>query len=261
MSDPHRDPDTPDNDDAHKRKVTRRVMLAGGLVVAAVAGVVLVSQFSPSRVKMTAQTQEPSSGRIVQKSASAPEALAPETSAPQAEASTPAAEPGLPPSPATEITPGVAAARGGESKRPTSPAPSGGAGPRAIAPTPAPAPTAAPPAQAPTPAPPVKPAPAKAFRPEPPPPAAATPAQTVGGPPAPAARQAGSSVGYNVQLGLFSSLENAQRLLTELKAKGVEAKTETRVFVGPFRTRAEAEEAIAALKEIGAQPLLVPAGR
>ncbi|RXZ45137.1 SPOR domain-containing protein [Crenobacter cavernae] len=242
MSDPHRAPDTPDNNDAHKRKVTRRVMLAGGLVVAAVAGVALVNQFSPSRVKMTAQTQEPSSGRIVQKSASAPEALAPETSAPQAEASEPAAEPGLPPSPATEITPGVAAAREGESKRPTSPAPSGGAGPRAIAPTPAPAP-------------------AKAFRPDPPPPAAAAPAQTVGVPPAPAARQAGSSVGYNVQLGLFSSLENAQRLLTELKAKGVEAKSETRVFVGPFRTRAEAEEAIVALKEIGAQPLLVPAGR
>jgi DedD protein len=42
---------------------------------------------------------------------------------------------------------------------------------------------------------------------------------------------------------MFSSIENAQALLERLKAQGVPAYLETRVVVGPFRDRAEADAA------------------
>jgi DedD protein len=38
----------------------------------------------------------------------------------------------------------------------------------------------------------------------------------------------------------------------------VEAHTETRVHLGPFKSRAEADEATAKLKSLGFSPLLVP---
>lgn len=75
------------------------------------------------------------------------------------------------------------------------------------------------------------------------------------------AKPAGSSVGYKVQLGLFSSMGNAEKLLKELKAKGIEAHTETRVQLGPFKTRAEADEAVEKLRNMGYAPLLAPAGQ
>jgi DedD protein len=81
-------------------------------------------------------------------------------------------------------------------------------------------------------------------------------------PTAPAAAPAkpeGSSIGYQLQLGLFNSTENADKLVKALKDKGIEAHTETRVTVGPYRSRAEADEAIAMLKGFGYAPLLQPA--
>ncbi|WP_215777187.1 SPOR domain-containing protein [Paludibacterium sp. B53371] len=72
----------------------------------------------------------------------------------------------------------------------------------------------------------------------------------------PIARPSGSSVGYNVQLGLFSSTENAQKLINELKSKGIEVQSETRVHLAPFRTRAEAEQAMAKLRAMGYAPML-----
>lgn len=74
------------------------------------------------------------------------------------------------------------------------------------------------------------------------------------------ARPAGSSVGYNVQLGLFNNLENAQKLIAELKSKGIEVQSETRVHLAPFRTRAEAEQAVAKLRAMGYAPMLGAAG-
>lgn len=70
------------------------------------------------------------------------------------------------------------------------------------------------------------------------------------------ARPAGSSVGYNVQLGLFNNLDNAQKLIAELKSKGIEVQSETRVHLAPFRTRAEAEQAVAKLRAMGYAPML-----
>lgn len=74
--------------------------------------------------------------------------------------------------------------------------------------------------------------------------------------PLPAARPAGSSVGYHVQLGVFNSMENAQKLIAELKSKGIEVQSETRVHLAPFRTRAEAEQAMAKLRAMGYAPIL-----
>ena len=74
------------------------------------------------------------------------------------------------------------------------------------------------------------------------------------------ARPAGTSVGYNVQLGLFSNVENAQKLISDLKSKGITVESETRIHLPPFRTRAEAEQAINRLRSMGYTPMLNVAG-
>ena len=51
------------------------------------------------------------------------------------------------------------------------------------------------------------------------------------------------ATGFVVQLGMFTSVENAQAMLERLKAQNVPAYLETRVVVGPFRDRAEADAA------------------
>ncbi|MGL6070477.1 SPOR domain-containing protein [Craterilacuibacter sp.] len=83
-----------------------------------------------------------------------------------------------------------------------------------------------------------------------PPPATAAPA-----------KPQGSSFGYSVQLGLFSSPDNAQKLVAELKTRGISARSETKVQLGPFKTRAEAEDAMAELRKLGYIPLLIPLGQ
>ncbi len=122
------------------------------------------------------------------------------------------------------------------------------------APVKAPPPAALPPQPAPT-APPMAPPPAAQKPAAPPPPPAFAPP-----PVAPAVSPTAASVGYQVQLGLFSNLDNAARLVEKLQRQGIAVKTETRVQVGPFQTRAEAEEAMSKLKELGLSPLLAPAG-
>lgn len=67
------------------------------------------------------------------------------------------------------------------------------------------------------------------------------------------------SVGYHIQLGLFNNMENAHKLMAELKQKGITAQTETRVHLPVVRTRVEAEEIMARLRTLGYTPLLTPA--
>jgi DedD protein len=57
--------------------------------------------------------------------------------------------------------------------------------------------------------------------------------------------------GFVVQLGLFTSIENAQSLHARLKQQGIPAFLETRVVVGPFRDRAEADAAQRKLRALG----------
>lgn len=64
--------------------------------------------------------------------------------------------------------------------------------------------------------------------------------------------------GFLVQAGVFASPERAEELHARLNMNGVPSTLETRVQVGPFKTRQEAEAAQAKLKALGIESLLVP---
>jgi DedD protein len=70
--------------------------------------------------------------------------------------------------------------------------------------------------------------------------------------PAPATGKA-----YVVQVGVFMSPANAQALQQQLFKAGIPAHTETRVQLGPFQERREAEAALAKVKELGVNAVLV----
>lgn len=57
--------------------------------------------------------------------------------------------------------------------------------------------------------------------------------------------------GYLVQLGVFSAMDNAEGLRSDVAARGLPAHVEGRVVVGPFSSKAEAEAARAKLKRAG----------
>ena len=70
--------------------------------------------------------------------------------------------------------------------------------------------------------------------------------------PAPAQQPANGPVqGYVVQVGVFSSVANAEEVRARLALNGIPSQIEARVHVGPFRSRAEADEARARLRAIG----------
>ena len=62
--------------------------------------------------------------------------------------------------------------------------------------------------------------------------------------------------GYTVQAGVFLQTQNADKLLSQLKAAGVPAYTETRVQIGPFKDKASADAAAAKLKRMGINPVV-----
>jgi DedD protein len=64
-----------------------------------------------------------------------------------------------------------------------------------------------------------------------------------------------------LQAGVFSSAQRAEELHAKLTLSGVPSTLETRVQVGPFRTRQEAEAAQSKLKELGIEAILVPPKR
>lgn len=64
--------------------------------------------------------------------------------------------------------------------------------------------------------------------------------------------------GFLLQAGVFSSVERAEELHARLTLSGVPSTLETRVQVGPFKSKREAEAAQAKLKELGVETILVP---
>lgn len=64
--------------------------------------------------------------------------------------------------------------------------------------------------------------------------------------------------GFLLQAGVFSSIQRAEELHARLTLSGVPSTLETRVQVGPFRTKREAEAAQAKLRELGVETILVP---
>jgi DedD protein len=85
--------------------------------------------------------------------------------------------------------------------------------------------------------------------------------------PAPASPPAGAKINakpapatdkaYVVQVGVFMSPANAQALQQQLVKAGIPAHTETRVQLGPFQDRREAETALAKVKKLGVNAVLV----
>ncbi|GHD62888.1 SPOR domain-containing protein [Jeongeupia chitinilytica] len=65
--------------------------------------------------------------------------------------------------------------------------------------------------------------------------------------------------GYTVQAGVFLHSDNAEKLLRKLQAAGVPAYLETRVQIGPFKSRAEADAAAQKLRQLGITPVIAPA--
>ncbi|MCS3806902.1 cell division septation protein DedD [Chromobacterium alkanivorans] len=257
------DPDKTGGEADLNSKLKKRLLIAGGLVAVALAAIPLTDSFNKPKVEMTASSQSPSSGKII-KPASAPAEAPPAptpASAPAAESSAPATEAaGAPqaPSTASPASPDLDKTPAVVNNRPPA---------HAAAPAPAPAheratakaPAAATPPQAAggksAPAEPVKAAPPVAA------PVAADKPAAPAKEAAVKAKPAGSSIGYQVQLGLFSSIGNAEKLVKELKQHGIPAHTVTRVQVGPFKSRAEADETMEKLRGLGYAPLLAPAGQ
>lgn len=64
--------------------------------------------------------------------------------------------------------------------------------------------------------------------------------------------------GFLLQAGVFSSAQRAEELHARLTLSGVPSTLETRVQVGPFRTRQEAEAAQEKLRQLGVESMLVP---
>jgi DedD protein len=265
MSDPRTEQqssqdETEESDFGSRLKV--RLAIAGGLVALALAAIPILDNLTGKKTETneagsTIATVDSSAAMASAPvaAASAPVAAASATASSQPAAGTSPAgpdisqTPGMMAAPALSLPPGAPPAAGPakQAAHPSATKPRQTVQP-VVAATPStrqaqPAPYAAAPAAAPAPYA-ARPAP-QAVQPLPPQAFASQPA-----------RPAGTSVGYNVQLGLFDNMDNAQKLIAELKSKGINAVSETRVHLAPFRTRAEAEQAIAKLRALGYAPLL-----
>jgi DedD protein len=63
--------------------------------------------------------------------------------------------------------------------------------------------------------------------------------------------------GYLVQVGIFNSPANAQALQKQLQRAGIEAHLETRVQLGPFKDKRDADKALARARKLGVDAVLV----
>jgi len=217
----------PENNEIKQRAV-RRLLVAVVLVLVAVGILTYLSYYKPAKVvtKPTPETLPPPPPPIV--------------TGPQPVQAAPTGEPlpELPPLPApTETPPPVEPAT--TPPPPPSvtnkPLPPPGPGPKK---TPAPAATQTQPQKPLVPAQNI-PAPS------------ATPAEAA------APKPVAAPTGYVVQFGVFSNTKNALQLVEKLKQAGIDAQTETRVQLPAFKTKAEAEAALARMREKGITATIV----
>lgn len=75
-------------------------------------------------------------------------------------------------------------------------------------------------------------------------------------PPAQFPAASSTQLGYSVQAGVFLHSNNAEKLLAQIQAAGIPAYLETRVQIGPFKTKAEAEAAVKKLRKLGIEPIV-----
>ncbi|MFL6581306.1 MAG: SPOR domain-containing protein [Burkholderiales bacterium] len=62
---------------------------------------------------------------------------------------------------------------------------------------------------------------------------------------------------YIVQVGVFNSPANARALQKQLQRSGINARLETRVQLGPFKNKQDADQAIARVKKLGIEGMVV----
>ncbi|WP_297577187.1 SPOR domain-containing protein [uncultured Deefgea sp.] len=62
--------------------------------------------------------------------------------------------------------------------------------------------------------------------------------------------------GYSVQAGVFLHANNAEKLLVQLQTAGIPAYLETRVQIGPFKSKSQADIAVKKLRQLGIEPVL-----
>ncbi|MDP2784022.1 MAG: SPOR domain-containing protein [Sulfurimicrobium sp.] len=232
-------PEQPVNDEQAeiKKRAMRRLAVAASLIAAAVVALTVLNYNKPE----LAQPVTTSTAPVMEQSAP----VQPEPAAEKPLEEEQPAEPltgQTPPVPDTEATPAAP---------PAPPPPRVINKPATLAPV-----TAKPRLEAPAPIPTVKPASIEApdqAKPPVTPSAKSVAPQKV----APAAEPAPPK-GYVVQLGLFSNPDNALQLQKRLAEHGIKSHTETRLQVGPFQTKAEADQAQAKIRSLGINAVLAP---
>ena len=89
----------------------------------------------------------------------------------------------------------------------------------------------------------------------------AKPASSAPPSPAPASQPpaaVAATKGYAVQLGVFSNPANAMQMQEKLTQHGIQSYTETKLNVGPFKNKAEADQALAKVRALGIGAVVVP---
>jgi|SRR6185436_3045841 len=76
-------------------------------------------------------------------------------------------------------------------------------------------------------------------------------------PPAAKPSSPDSGKAYLVQVGIFKSRANAQALQKQLQRAGIQAHLETRVQLGPFKDKREADKALSSARKLGIDAVLV----
>jgi DedD protein len=223
-----------------KKRAMQRLIVAGALVAAAVIALTVLSNKTDERAtpvntpKIPAiTTTEPTPPETVQESSektAAETQISEEPPVPDSEAA-----PAIPPPPPPQVvnkpnqtTPKAAAKENGVPEKTSEP--------QAVTISPAPA----------------------AKKPAEPMAAASKPAVAATASPVKTAEPIAPK-GYVVQLGLFSNHENAVQLQKRLADHGIKSHTETRLHVGPFQNKADADQAMNKIRGMGINAVLAPA--
>ena len=83
------------------------------------------------------------------------------------------------------------------------------------------------------------------------------PASTHDGPAPQKIAPASAAKSYVVQFGVFNTPANAYKLQRQLQRAGIKAHLETRVQLGPFKNKHDADQAIARAKKLGIEGVVV----
>ncbi len=232
----------PDEQTEIKKRAIRRVIAASVLVAAAIAALTVLTRYKPE-IPATRTTAPNTEIAPALPAAPSEEMAAPPTTPPE-----PEAQPATPPPPPPEVvnTP-TAATSSAPAMKAAKPMPVRPGSEAEVSARPAPAKPAAVPAPAALATPPAK------QQPVPPAPAEKAPQ------PSPRVPEPTVTKGYSVQLGVFSNPANAIQLQEKLAQNGIKSYTETKLNVGPFQSKAEAEQAMAKIRALGIGAVVVPA--